>query len=88
MPTPDGMKLTPKQQQVLELMADGLSNIEIGARLFMAENTAKHHTMAIFATLRARNRTHAVSLGWRYGLLRADLEAEDGGCGNTTCRKS
>lgn len=58
-----------REQQVLAGMAQGLTNPEIGAQLFLGEQTIKTYVRRLFATLGARNRHHAVSLGYLYGLL-------------------
>lgn len=61
--------LTPREREVLELVAAGLANGEIAARLAIRERTAKFHVSAILAKLGARNRTHAVRLARERGLL-------------------
>lgn len=55
--------LTPRELQILELMAQGLSNKEIAARLFVSENTVKTHSSRVFDKLGARRRTQAIVLG-------------------------
>jgi DNA-binding NarL/FixJ family response regulator len=62
-------QLTPRQRQVLRLMCEGLRNAEIGERLGMAEPTVKSHVSAVLAGLDALNRTQAVTLARRAGLL-------------------
>lgn len=62
------LRLTPRQQQVLELMCEGLSNKEIAIRLGMAEGTVKIHVTAILRAMNASNRTHAVILAAQLGL--------------------
>jgi DNA-binding CsgD family transcriptional regulator len=54
--------MTPRELQILELMAEGLSNKEIGARLFVSENTVKTHLSRVFGKLGARRRTQAVQM--------------------------
>jgi DNA-binding CsgD family transcriptional regulator len=61
--------LSARQVQVLVAMAAGLSNAEIGRRLFLSEDTVKTHGRKIYAKLKARDRAHAVSLGYQLGLL-------------------
>lgn len=61
--------LTAREQEVLELMSEGLSNKGIGARLGISENTAKFHVNAILNKLGAETRTEAVVLAARLGLL-------------------
>ncbi len=54
--------LTMRELQVLELVADGLSNGEIAARLFVSTHTVKFHLRRVYAKLEVRNRVEAVSL--------------------------
>jgi DNA-binding NarL/FixJ family response regulator len=62
--------LTPREQEVLMLIADGLSNREIGAQLGIAERTAKFHVASLNAKLEVRSRAEAVARAVRIGLLR------------------
>lgn len=68
-----GPCLTGRQMQVLALVADGLTNTEIGARLWLTLPTAREHVVKIFGRLGARNRAHCVNLAYRRGLLSAPL---------------
>lgn len=61
--------LTPREQEVLSLISEGLSNKGIASRLGISENTAKFHVNAILNKLGAETRTEAVVLGARLGLL-------------------
>ena len=61
--------LSPRQREILGLVAEGLSNREIGARLSITERTAKFHVTAVFNKLGAENRAQAVALALREGLL-------------------
>ena len=61
--------LTPREQQVLELLAEGLPNKAIAARLGISDQTVKFHVASISAKLGATNRTEAVRLALRRGLL-------------------
>lgn len=61
--------LTPRQFQVLELMMKGLPNKSIANTLEVAEGTVKLHVAAIMRALGARNRTHAVTVASRLGLI-------------------
>ena len=62
--------VTPREMEILELVAQGLSNREIAERLFVSENTVKTHCARAFDKLGARRRTQAVQLGKELGLLR------------------
>jgi DNA-binding NarL/FixJ family response regulator len=65
----DSLSLTPREAEVLGLIAEGLSNKLIAARLKISEHTAKFHVNAIFTKLGADTRTEAVVLAARRGLL-------------------
>jgi ATP/maltotriose-dependent transcriptional regulator MalT len=54
--------LTPRELEILGLIADGLSNREIAGRLFVSENTVKTHSSRVFDKLGAKRRTQAVQL--------------------------
>ena len=55
--------LTPRELEILGLIASGLSNREIGEKLFVSENTVKTHASRLFDKLGARRRTQAVQMG-------------------------
>lgn len=61
--------ITRRELQILELVARGLSNREIGETLFVSENTVKTHCSRAFDKLGARRRTEAVLRGKELGLL-------------------
>jgi NarL family two-component system response regulator LiaR len=61
--------LTPREHEILGLIAEGLSNREIGAKLFVSENTVKTHSARVFEKLGASRRTQAVQEGRRRGLI-------------------
>jgi DNA-binding NarL/FixJ family response regulator len=61
--------LTAREAEVLQLLADGLGNKAIAARLGMSEHTAKFHVGSILGKLGAASRTEAVALGLRHGLI-------------------
>lgn len=61
--------LTRREHEVLQMLAAGLSNKEIAARLNISEHTAKFHVASILGKLGAGSRTEAVSVGIRRGLV-------------------
>lgn len=65
----ESLGLTPRELEVLELIAEGLSNKEIAARVFVSENTIKTHSSRVFDKLGAQRRTQAVQLGRELGLI-------------------
>jgi DNA-binding NarL/FixJ family response regulator len=62
--------LTPREAMVLRLVADGLTNSQIGTRLFISEKTASVHVTNIMRKLDVKNRTQAAALAERAGLLK------------------
>ena len=56
------LAITPRELQILELIATGLSNKEIAARVFVSESTVKTHLSRVFDKLSARRRTQAVQM--------------------------
>jgi ATP/maltotriose-dependent transcriptional regulator MalT len=68
-PQLDALGITPRELEILSLIAEGLSNREIADRLFVSENTVKTHCSRAFDKLGARRRTQAVQLGKQLGLL-------------------
>ena len=61
--------ITPRELEILQLIANGLSNREIADKLFVSENTVKTHSSRVFDKLGARRRTQAVQLGKQFGLI-------------------
>lgn len=66
---PAPVTLTARESEVLQAVADGLSNVEIGRRLFIGEATVKTHLLRIFAKLDVNDRTRAVVVAMNAGLL-------------------
>lgn len=65
----EALSITPRELEILELIAQGLSNREIAEKLFVSENTVKTHSSRVFDKLGAKRRTQAVQLGKEFGLL-------------------
>lgn len=61
--------LTPRESEVLQMLASGLGNKEIAAKLAISEHTVKFHVASILGKLGAATRTEAVSVGIRRGLV-------------------
>ena len=64
-----GEALTTREQEVLQLMAEGLPNRGIAKRLSISPHTVKFHVASILAKLGAESRTEAVHVGARRGLI-------------------
>jgi DNA-binding NarL/FixJ family response regulator len=62
-------ELTPREEAILELLTEGLTNAGIAARLHLSEGTVKNYVSQILSKLQANDRTHAVVLAIRRGLL-------------------
>ncbi len=61
--------LTGREQQILELVAQGSTNKEIGRALNISENTVRHHVVSIMEKLHVSDRTEAVAIAIRQGVL-------------------
>lgn len=61
--------LTPRESEVLQMLASGLANKEIAAKLAISEHTVKFHVASVLGKLGASSRTEAVALGIRRGLV-------------------
>jgi DNA-binding NarL/FixJ family response regulator len=69
--TDDRPRLSEREREVLELLADGLGTAAIAGKLFMSESTAKTHIARIYQKLGATNRAQALVTSMRLGLLSA-----------------
>jgi DNA-binding NarL/FixJ family response regulator len=69
-PVPPLEPLTPREEEVLDLLAQGLQNKEIAQKLIISERTVKFHVSAILGKLDAGNRTEAVAIAAQRGLIR------------------
>jgi len=65
----EDLSITPRELEILELIAQGMSNREIAEKLYVSENTVKTHSSRVFDKLGAKRRTQAVQLGKEFGLL-------------------
>jgi DNA-binding NarL/FixJ family response regulator len=68
--------LTPRELDVLELLADGSTNRVIAGRLFMSESTVKTHLVRVFAKLGVDGRAGAVAEATRRGIIAFDGQAQ------------
>ncbi len=66
---PSVSPLTPREEEVLQLIADGLSTTEVAARLFISGKTVKNHLASVYEKLDARDRTQAVLAAVRIGII-------------------
>jgi two-component system, NarL family, response regulator LiaR len=65
----EDLGITRREFEVLELIAQGMSNREIAGKLYVSENTVKTHSSRVFDKLGAKRRTQAVQFGKEFGLL-------------------
>ncbi|HMW01032.1 MAG TPA: response regulator transcription factor [Acidobacteriota bacterium] len=63
--------LSKRELEVLELIANGLSNLDIGNQLFISEKTVKSHVSNILSKLHLADRTQAAVFAWRKGIIKA-----------------
>ncbi len=74
LPTPE--PLTPRETQILRLLASGFTNREIARAMFLAEGTVKNHTSTVLAKLGVKDRTRAVLRALHLGLLSTNTGPE------------
>ena len=61
--------LTTREREILQLLADGMSNADVAAKLFISQETVKSHVRHILAKLEADTRTHAVAIALREAII-------------------
>jgi DNA-binding NarL/FixJ family response regulator len=61
--------LTPREREILQLLADGLSNGDVSERLFISQETVKSHVRHILTKLEADTRTQAVAIALREAMI-------------------
>jgi DNA-binding NarL/FixJ family response regulator len=61
--------LTSREREILQLLADGMSNADVAGRLFISQETVKSHVRHILAKLEADTRTHAVAIALRESII-------------------
>jgi len=61
--------LTTREREILQLLADGMSNADVAARLFISQETVKSHVRHILTKLEAYTRTHAVAIALREAII-------------------
>ncbi|MFC1416889.1 response regulator [Streptacidiphilus cavernicola] len=66
----DGPRLSPREEEILGLLAEGLANRQISKRLFISEATVKTHLVHLYDKLGVDSRTAAIAAGLRRGLIR------------------
>ena len=68
--SPSGPQLSPREKEVLDLLADGLGVAQISRRLFISESTTKTHISKLYEKLGAGNRAQAIMAALRLGLIK------------------
>lgn len=62
--------MTPREVEVLQMLANGASNTEVGRELYISAKTVKNHLARIYSKLAVQSRTQAVAKALRLGLVR------------------
>ncbi len=70
--SPSGPQLSPREKDVLQLLADGLGVAEVSRKLYISESTAKTHISKLYEKLGAANRAQAIMSALRLGLIKQD----------------
>jgi DNA-binding NarL/FixJ family response regulator len=70
--SPSGPQLSPRETEVLNLLADGLGVAQISKKLYISESTTKTHISKLYDKLGAGNRAQALMTALRLGLLKRD----------------
>ena len=81
-PPPGAEELTPRELEMLRLVARGLANADIARRLHLSEHTVKTHVAHVLAKLGLRDRTQAVVIAYEAGIVRPG-ELDDGAAGRS-----
>ena len=68
---PSGPQISPREREVLGLLADGLAVAQIAKKLYISESTAKTHISKLYEKLGAGNRAQAIMTAMRMGLIKA-----------------
>lgn len=64
--------LNQREREILNLLANGLTNADIAEKVHLAEGTVRNYVSAIFAKLDVSDRTQAAAIAWRHGLVKSD----------------
>ncbi|SFQ45612.1 response regulator [Actinomadura madurae] len=75
-PPPGMVRLTAREREVFVLLAEGFTNPEIGARLYIGDETVKTHVSRILTKLKLRDRVHAVRYAYRHGIVQVGDEQD------------